>query len=238
MVHKMESYTTYRGLHFTFFRVILKQAQKGATVMRSAFDFAKYLMKNGYNANTLDGNTKLQKLLTFANLIHLAKTGQPLFEEAMQAFDNGCVVEPVRFRYRYNYDGLLRESREFVPDFSREEYDSLEEAIKLFGPLSPRELSDLQHEFHFWQEANSQPGQCIALSAILPELGRVHDVLQAGAETDAACMKSEKINDIVFYYDPSFHLTERVVDGLYRFSLHADEPAYTIYEEDGELVVY
>jgi len=206
--------------------------------MRSAFDFAKYIIKSGYNANTLDGNTKLQKLLTFANLIHLAKTGQPLFEEAMQAYDNGCVVEPVRFRYRYNYDGFLRESFGFNPDFSRAEYESLEEAIKLFGSLSSRELSSIQHEFRFWKDANERPGQCIALDTVMPELDKIRDVLQASAETDAACMKSEKINDITFYYDPSLLLTEDIVEGLYRFSLRADEPAYTVYEEDGELVVY
>ena len=206
--------------------------------MRSAYDFARYFIKNGFDANTLDGNMKLQKLLTFANLIHLTKTGQTLFEEPMQAYNNGCVVEPVRYRYYNNYDGFARESHDFNPDFNQAEYETLEETIALFGALSSRELSSIQHEFRFWKEANAQSDQRIALAAIIPELDRIRDVLHAKAESSTSCMKSEKINDVTFFYDPTFRLTDKIIEQLYNFSWNADEPAYTIYEEDGELVVY
>ncbi len=65
---------------------------------------------------------KLQKLLSFANMISIAKYGHPLFAEPVLAYENGFVVESVRQRYKNDYAGLKNDSGEFNPDFSEEEY--------------------------------------------------------------------------------------------------------------------
>ena len=53
----------------------------------SALDVAKWFIKNGYDnpRNTHEGEAKLQELLYFAQLIHLAKHGDVLFNEPILA---------------------------------------------------------------------------------------------------------------------------------------------------------
>ena len=79
--------------------------------MRDVYDFAKYFIKKGADSlpNTYDGNMKLQKLLTFADLISIAKYGKPLFNDPVLAFKNGCVVEKVRQRYKNDYSAKKRQ---------------------------------------------------------------------------------------------------------------------------------
>lgn len=69
--------------------------------MRDVYDFAKFFIKNGADSmpNTYDGNMKLQKLLFLADLANIAEYGEPLFNDQVLAFKNGCVVEKVRLRY-------------------------------------------------------------------------------------------------------------------------------------------
>ena len=92
-------------------------------------------------ANTMDGNMKLQKLLSFANMISIAKYGHPLFAEPVLAYENGFVVESVRQRYKNDYAGLKNDSGEFNPDFSEEEYRILNDTLGIFGRLQAKELS-------------------------------------------------------------------------------------------------
>lgn len=206
--------------------------------MRSAFDFAKYFIQNGNDENTFDGNMKLQKLLSFANLISYAKTEKPLFQEPMLAYDNGCVVEPIRARYCYDYDALVSQSRAFNPSFSKEEYDILRATLALFGSLSARELSDIQHDFDFWASANQRPGQIVTEDDIKPELWRIQSVLEAQAESERQCLKSERINGVTYHYEPGFQFTDELVQWLYGFAETADDDSYTIYYDDGKLVIY
>ena len=73
--------------------------------MRDVYDFAKYFIKNGADSkpNTYDGNMKLQKLLVLSDLANIAENGKLLFPDPVLAFQNGCVVEKVRLRYKNDY---------------------------------------------------------------------------------------------------------------------------------------
>ena len=219
--------------------------------MSSAFDFAKYLIKQGMdtNSNTIDGNMKLQKLLTFANLISLAELDEPLFEEEITAFVEGCVIEPVRLRYRNDYRNFVEESNKFVPEFTQSEYDVLNLAVSILGKLSARELSNLNHSFAFWRDAynnsvdpsgyKDKRKAVVTVEAMRGELDRVRVMVKAFRDTQEERNLSELINGVQFIYSPdTLTFDDDVVDQLYEFSLLATDPAYSVYIDGGELVVY
>lgn len=51
---------------------------------------------------------------------------------------------------------------------------------------------------------------------------------------------SKIINGIKFYYDDDFKLTDEMMDYLENFSLSADadDDVYTVYMDDGRIVIY
>ena len=51
------------------------------------------------NRRFWDGNAKLNKFLHLAQNIYIAKTGQPLFDDVLYAYDNGAVVPDVQEHY-------------------------------------------------------------------------------------------------------------------------------------------
>jgi Uncharacterized phage-associated protein len=215
------------------------------------FDYAKYFIKRGMdtNHNTYDGNMKLQKMLVFANMIHLANTGGPLFDDPIRAFANGCVIESVRLRYKNDYYALYEDSMKFEPQFEQDEYDALNTAIDIFGSLSAQELSELNHSFTFWKNAfKNSVGRdgykdknlsIVSLENMLAECNKVKSVVEAYRSTRGERCFSETVNGVKFYYDPSeLSMTEDVLETLEDFSRKAEEDSYSIYLENGSMVIY
>jgi len=121
--------------------------------MRTAGDIGSWFIGRGLDhpADTLDGNTKLQKLLFFSWLIHKSKFDKSLFEDDFFAFPNGPVVESARFDYRYNYSSISRVS---VPDFTDEEQETLRLTEVIFGSLGAAKLAELSHNSTAWKKYN------------------------------------------------------------------------------------
>jgi len=217
--------------------------------MKSAFDFAKYFIKNGFNKCTYDGNMKLQKLLTFAFLIHLANTGKQLYNEDILAYRNGCVIEPVRLRYKNEYESFLKESNDFNPNFDANENYTLDITKSIFGDVSPRELSKINHTFDFWKNAyeRSDKGDNIfrdkskvkiSMESIKNELPRINKMVEAYKQNETNKKNSDQINGINFHFDSSIDITDELIDFLEKFSITAEDTDYTVYKNDGDLVIY
>ena len=216
--------------------------------MKTAFDFAKYFMKRGWNDYSFDGNMTIQKLLTFAFLIHLKRTGKTLFPEPILAFENGCVVEQVRLRYKNDYSLLLKESDIFQPDFTEDEYKTLQITLDLFGQLSARELSSINHLFDFWKNAfassesigmyRDKNRALVSVEDMRAELPKIEHMLKAYDQTQAIACKQEFVNDIMFNIDPALEITDELLHKLERFSRNADESAYYVGKDDDEPVIY
>ena len=219
--------------------------------MHDVFDYAKYYIKQGLDTprNTFDGNMKIQKLLVLANLISLAVRGVELYKEEILAFQQGCVIEPVRLRYKNDYDNLLNESIYFNPNFTQDIINILELNSSLFGKLSARELSDVNHSFDFWKDAYNNSIQqngyknktkaIITLASITKELDKIKNIISEYNISLAENRSIEYINGIEFRYSPDdIILTDDLIDELFEFSLSADERSYNIYFDEGELVIY
>lgn len=217
--------------------------------MRDVYDFAKFFIKNGADSmpNTYDGNMKLQKLLVFADLANIAEYGEPLFSDNVLAFKNGCVVEKVRLRYKNDYDALKRDSDVYQPDFSEREYMVLNLIMEIFGRASARELSDINHTFDFWKVAfdngtdsngyHDKELSVVDMMAQDEDINRMREIIYAYREASNDTTASEIINGVTFYYD-GFTLTEDMIEQLENFSLSADDDTYSVYVDNGKLVIY
>ena len=217
--------------------------------MRDVFDFAKFFIKNGADSmpNTYDGNMKLQKLLVFADLVNIAEYGEPLFNEQVLAFENGCVVEKVRLRYKNDYTALKQDSDLYQPDFSEREYEVLKLVMDIFGGASAKELSDINHTFDFWKTAFDNGISCtgyhnkemsvVDMMSQRADVEKMREIISAYRETASDAAKYEIINGVTFYYD-GFALTDDMIDRLESFSLSAEDDTYSVYVDNGRLVIY
>ena len=217
--------------------------------MRDVYDFAKFFIKNGADSrpNTYDGNMKLQKLLVLADLVNIAEYGEPLFGDQVLAFKNGCVVEKVRLRYKNDYVAFRRDSEAYQPDFSEKEYEVLNLVMEIFGCASAKELSDINHTFDFWKLAfdngTSSTGyhdkemSVVDMLSQRSDIEKMREIISAYRETANNVMASEIINGVTFYYD-GFALTDDMIDQLENFSLSAEDDTYSVYLDNGKLVIY
>lgn len=217
--------------------------------MRDVFDFAKFFIKNGADSmpNTYDGNMKLQKLLVFADLVNIAEYGEPLFNDQVLAFKNGCVVEKVRLRYKNDYAALKHDSDLYQPDFSEREYEVLKLVMDIFGSASAKELSDINHTFDFWKTAFDNGTSCtgyhnkemsvVDMMSQHTDVERMREIISAYRDTASDTATCKIINGVTFYYD-GFALTDDMIDRLECFSLSAEEDTYSVYVDNGRLVIY
>lgn len=217
--------------------------------MRDVYDFAKFFIKNGADSrpNTYDGNMKLQKLLVFADLANIAEYGEPLFDDQVLAFKNGCVVEKVRLRYKNDYVAFRRDSEVYQPDFTEREYEVLNLVMEIFGSASAKELSDINHTFEFWRLAfangtsntgyHNKEMSVVDMTSQYSDVEKMREIISAYRETVNDVTASEVINGVTFYYD-GFTLTDDMIDQLENFSLSADDDTYSVYLDNGRLVIY
>ena len=217
--------------------------------MRDVYDFAKFFIKNGADSkpNTYDGNMKLQKLLVLADLANIAENGEPLFNDQVLAFKNGCVVEKVRLRYKNDYAAFKRDSESYQPDFSEREYEILKLVTEIFGCASAKELSDINHTFNFCKTAfyngtsstgyHNKEMSVVDMMSQHADVEKMREIISAYRETANDTTASETINGVTFYFD-GFALTDDIIDQLESFSLSADDDTYSVYLDNGRLVIY
>ena len=219
--------------------------------MKSVFDYAKYFMKKDLDniPNTYDGNMKLQKLLVFANLVSLAINDKPLFDAPIYAFEYGCVIESIRVKYKEDYSSFHSESKLFDPDFTEDECTVLNTTADIFGKLSARELSELNHTFNFWNQSYKKSIKAygfkdkelsvVSIESMKKEICKIKKVLTAYNESQKNQMKREIVNGIVFYIDPLLDVTDDILNELEAFSWCANDNAYSVYsDESAGLVIY
>ncbi len=217
--------------------------------MRDVYDYAKFFIKSDIKSmtDTFDGNMKLQKLLVFANLASIAEYGEPLFGDEILAFKNGCVVEKVRLRYRNDYAALKKDSLAFEPDFAEREYHILNMVLGIFGSTSAKELSEINHMLKCWNLAynngitsngyHDKSLSVVHMEDFAEDIANMRQVLEAYKNSACDAMKYEVVNGVTYYYE-GFELTEAIIDELENFSLSAEDDSYSVYLDDGKLVIF
>ncbi len=118
------------------------------------------------------GNTKLQKLLYYAQGFHLAITDEPLFKNDFKAWDYGPVIPEVYKQFNAKGRQGFEEAPDVEPLSSLEGF--LQNVWDSFGKYSASTLSQRTHDEPPWQEAPrygtiSKKSMQVFFKTILPE---------------------------------------------------------------------
>jgi uncharacterized phage-associated protein len=106
------------------------------------------------------GETKLHKLLYYCQGIHLAHTGQPLFEETISAWDRGPVVGTL-----WKQEAEEGPARRRDTQLTNVELSTVSYVISTYGKLSGGVLSRLTHNEDPWKRGDAERKQRGAQSA-------------------------------------------------------------------------
>ena len=140
--------------------------------MIDCLDAARYFIKRAYE----DGieaemtNMKVQKLLYYAQSLHLALYDEPLFDEEMQAWRYGPVCPPAYFFYnKFEAQQLpIPTEKEFLLRVPDEVKKLLEETWEYYRDYHAYRLSDMTHGEFPWKKARKGlPAQAKSTEPIL-----------------------------------------------------------------------
>lgn len=113
----------------------------------SAIDVANYfLAKQDEEAGDLISNLKLQKLLYYAQGLHLASEGKPLFEEPIQAWTHGPVTPDVYHTFKgYGAAPIPCPQGFDISNLTASLRDFLDEVYDVYGQFSAWKLRNMTH---------------------------------------------------------------------------------------------
>ncbi|WP_445174116.1 Panacea domain-containing protein [Microcoleus sp.] len=124
--------------------------------MIDSLNVARYFIIRAYE----DGieaemtNLKVQKLLYYAQSLHLALYNEPLFAEEIQAWRYGPVCPPAyKFYSEFEAKQLPIPDKESLLQLPREKKELLEEIWEYFGGYHAYKLSDMTHLEFPWKKA-------------------------------------------------------------------------------------
>lgn len=120
-----------------------------------AQDIAKWFVNRAIEETGNGGeyitNLKLQKLLYYAQGIHLALFGEPLFDDAIAKWNSGPVVPSVYHAYKdYKEKGIDKAQSVNIDAETKSE---LEDVYREFGQFSAYRLMQMTHNETPWQNA-------------------------------------------------------------------------------------
>ncbi len=123
--------------------------------------------EDGIEAETT--NMKVQKLLYYAQSLHLALYDEPLFEDEIQAWRYGPVCPPAyRFYSDFEAKQLPIPRQESLLQLPSEKKELLEEIWGYFGGYHAYKLSDMTHVEFPWKKARR---------GLLPEASSTEPIL-------------------------------------------------------------
>lgn len=134
-----------------------------------ALDIANYFLYRAEKDGELISNLKVQKLIYYAQGIHLALYGAPLFNDPIKAWAYGPVVPSLYRKYKKYAMGGVPADRFFDPDLIDEKSKGfLDEIYTAFGQFSATRLIDFTHSDQCWKDAN--PNKIITHKAMQDSL--------------------------------------------------------------------
>lgn len=129
--------------------------------MLTARDVARYFLAiQDEDAGELITNLKLQKLCYYAQGFHLALYDTPLFEESIEAWKHGPVIEVLWRDYnKYGYQPIPRPSDVDFDIFDEDTKSFLNEVYSVYGQFSAWKLRSMTHEEPPWQSVQETGGE-------------------------------------------------------------------------------
>ena len=121
----------------------------------NAQDIANYFLWKAQNEDQeLLSNMKLQKLMYYAQGLHYALHGIPLFDDKIEAWTYGPVV-PYLYHYYKHYEaaGIPADSSFDPSIIDNDTKEFLEDIFDVFGQFSAIRLMEIAHSDKCWKDA-------------------------------------------------------------------------------------
>lgn len=122
----------------------------------TARDVAEYfLCLADKESGDLISNLKMQKLVYYAQGIHLAATGKPLFDDEIVAWIHGPVIVSLYHTYKDRGDGPIEPTPDYeIPKFAGGTKQILDEVYCVIGQYSAWKLREMTHDETPWINAD------------------------------------------------------------------------------------
>ena len=106
------------------------------------------------DAGDLISNLKMQKLVYYAQGIHLAMFDEELFSEEIRAWEHGPVVPELYHKFKSFGRGAIEPNFESfdIDIFTQKQKEMLKEVYNTFGQFSAWMLRNMTHEERPWVE--------------------------------------------------------------------------------------
>jgi uncharacterized phage-associated protein len=129
--------------------------------MISCHDVAAYfLSKVDEESGDSISNLKLQKLLYYAQGLHIAMNGEPLFPEQIEAWTHGPVVPACYHAFKQHGSEPIPTPDGFDPaSIPPDIAEFLDEVYAVYGQFSAWRLRDMTHEEAPWLSASATGGE-------------------------------------------------------------------------------
>jgi uncharacterized phage-associated protein len=122
--------------------------------MITALDTAKYLLTLDDPEDGDISNLKLQKLLYYAQGVHLALHAVPLFEQRIEAWKHGPVCPPVYGEFKAFASAPIPRPDDFdSTTIASPDRETLDEVHRVYGQFSAWRLREMTHGEPPWKEA-------------------------------------------------------------------------------------
>jgi len=128
-------------------------------VLHSAVTIAQALLYLSKPENgDIISNLKLQKLLYYAQGLHIAVYNKPLFEEPIKAWTYGPVVEEVYHAFKEHGQGAIptQNTEQAFNKLNQEQQAFLQEVYLTMGQYSAVKLMELTHQEMPWVSTESK----------------------------------------------------------------------------------
>lgn len=116
--------------------------------MASVFDVAAYIMKKTGEISTW----KLQKLVYYSQAWHCVWSDKPLFEERIEAWENGPVCPDLYQAHKGEFSIVSLPKGDWA-QLSDDEKDSIDKIVETYNCYNGQQLSRLTHAEEPWQLA-------------------------------------------------------------------------------------
>ena len=133
--------------------------------MANVNDVANFFIETAGDESDMT-NLKLNKMLFFAQGVHLARTGTPLFDDPIEAWRYGPVVPDIYYKYNICKNNPIGATGANVDGvFENEEQDTLLDVLREYGKYSAGHLVNKTHESSSpW--SNTPPNDRISLETM------------------------------------------------------------------------
>lgn len=203
-------------------------------------DIAKWFFDNNESVRmrTFDGNAKLQKLIYYSQAMYSSVHNTPLFDEPIQAWENGPVVRKVYHSKNNNeFDNMP------VANLDENVIRVLQIVNSVYGVLTTDELIKQTHKETPWKDleelAKNRYNPEIKfeiINSFYKDLKDIYDVYE-GYDFDNEVVETINNNNFSYNKDEVVFSVEDFYL-LYQIGMTERNRTYNVIKSDGKLVLY